>query len=511
MKFQTLILIVLTASLGLTVLASAQVAALSAPDDALIDLLAQAKYQDSHGHFVTDLDDADVRKLQSLMQEASGRNDVTLEMAQAEAGRSARHARRAGDGWKNKIGFRVWDHAGLGEVGVYSETVGAEQLRKENPGSSFRYSSQNASTGTAGMSTDGHLTDSSGRIVKFVQFKVFQNPMTSYRGALGDFVTFAESRRSGAQARLECRIPNDQFDELVRRGKISADGRLTTAGLADLDLEAEKLALKQGSNGARARAYLANDSSQAKMEARFAKIGQTYEQLSDGQIAMKRQWQQMQKTMRAPLAGKPAQSQARLTAPVGTGTTIVTTSAAAGLGVFQMVQGYSVLTAHQGESETADAMGRRQLYGATLVAGGGALMAMPLSEFAATSPALGKVARAAGWVALPLLAASEAVVYYQYSSGDMSWHHYRAHLFESGGALVGGIAGAQIGAAIGATIGSVVPVVGTTAGAIVGGVGGGIAGAFLGGHLSREVAIAIYGNEDSSLSIDEAIAIYAAD
>ena len=486
-------IIVLLTSITISASTFAQVTTDLALDEAIVALFDQAKYKDSNGAIVADLDSDDVERVRKALRQATGA-EVTAESARQEAQRLGNHARRAGADWRSKIGVGTWDYAGTGEVGVYAETAGKNQILKTNPDHTFRYSSADSVTGSPAMSTDGRLIDANGRVVNYVQFKACINPTTTYQGVLGDFVTFDASRRSGAPAPIEGRIPDDQFDVLVRRGKIDVEGRLTAAGRADVDIEAQKLALTSGRNGDRAREYLKNKVSPLKEEVRFNKIGNTYKQLEDGYKSLAKASAKLGKSVKVNTSAQASSTKQRgfyhpERPSVGTG---IARGAGVGFGSLQVVDGIGTIMQAQGENEADDAVVRRQVVGATQTAGGLALVI-------SCAPKLGRLSRGAGVLAIPLLAASELAVYYQYSSGDMSFSQYRLHCFESGGGIVGGIVGAAAGGALaGAATGSIVPVFGTAVGAGVGVIGGaivgGVVGSMAGAELGHGVAIAIYGD-----------------
>lgn len=528
-------IIVLITATTISATAFAQSIADVSIDDAIVALFDQPKYKDSRSAVVSDLDQDDVQKLQHLLRQATG-TDVTAEATQQEAQRLGSHARRAGANWKSKIGIGTSDYAGNGAVGVYAETAGKTQILLEHPEHTFRYSSADPATGSPAMSSDGRLIDAQGRVVKYVQFKASNNPITTYQSVLGDFISFDESRQSGAPAPIEGRIPDDQFDELVRRGKIDQEGRLTERGRADLDLESKKLALTKGPKGDRARNYLKRDATALKDEVRFAKIGQTYEQLDNGQKRLAKASAKIRRNAKANApkrvptppsgprmpsgasaskiantssstsAGKnavvvihppPAQPSPRTSpppfpraprpSPPGTG---FTRGAGMGLGALQVLQGFTTLTQDAVGDETTGALVRRQIVGGTQVASGSALTL-------ASAQSLTRSTRVAAVVAVPLLLVSEAAIYCQYSAGDMSWSQYRLHCFESGGGLAGGFAGAWAGGAAGGVIGTAIcPGPGTLVGGTVGMITGGIAGGFVGASLTREAAIALYGQPE---------------
>ena len=483
-------IIVLLTSITISASAFAQKTTDLTLDETIVALFDQAKYKDSNGAIVADLDSDDVQRIREALRQATGA-EVTAESARQEAERLGNHARRAGAGWRSKIGVGRMDYAGTGEVGVYAETTGKNKILETNPGHSFRYSSADSVTGSPAMSSDGRLIDAKGRVVSYVQFKACMNPTTTYQGVLRDFVTFDASRRSGAPAPIEGRIPDDQFDVLVRRGKIDVEGRLTAAGRADVDIEAQKLALTSGRNGDRAREYLKNKVSPLKEEVRFNKIGNTYNQLEDGYKSLAKASVKLGKSVKVNTSAQASSKNQKGILPLentSVGTRFAR-SAGIGFGTLQIVDGIGTIMQAQGENESDDAVLRRRVVGGTQTAGGLALVISCV-------PKLGSLSRGAGVVAIPLLVLSELTVYYQYSSGDMSFSQYRLHCFETCGGVIGGIGGAWAGGAAGAAIGSFIPGVGT----VVGGIGGTIAGGFFGGmagaELSHGMAIAIYGNPE---------------
>ena len=472
-------------------------------NEAIQDLFDQDKYKDSRGNIVSDLDDGDVERLRKTMEKALGR-PVSLEEARVEAQRLGRHVRRGGAGWKSKVGLGAWDHAGHGEVGVYAESIAKEQLLKENPGSKVVYSSPNSQTGAPAQSSDMRVVHADGRVKHYNQVKATNNAITNFQQGLQDMVAFSESRANGAPAPIKVLIPDDHFDDLLKRGKINPDGSLTELGKQDMDLEAKKLALNSGDNGARAKDYDKNATPKYKAEVKFAKIGKTYPELEAGAALVKAQYAKQKQELAARNKAAPANGQQKGTRKVSVasrrsaaspGAVRIVQGAGAGFGALQIYGGLGVLMDPGPDGESDAAMARRMVVGGSHVAAGTALMATALPAISNLS-SVAKFSRGAGVVAIPLIAVAELAVFSQYYAGDISWPQYRRHLFEASGGLGGGALGAWGGAAAGAAIGSAVPGIGTAVGAVGGMVIGGVAGAFAGAALTTAGHDAIYGSAD---------------
>lgn len=344
------------------------------------------------------------------------------------------------------------------------------------------------------FSSDGSATtdvtqrNRKGKVAKYCQVKCRSTAAASLEGIVENWLKFHAKDRGGS-AEFVGVVPKDQFEALVKEGKVAPDGTVRdTEMLSEIEGKV-KDRVDKGKYGATNQKLL-QDGLAAKRShpLKIAPLPKTYAEYT---------------TDAATHQNNSTKSGSPLTQPAPTAKSSVAVAGyggAAALALLSLSQSRDLKTAFLASAESMISIleqskdfSGQQKYQVQRAMRALPKWLKPSMPKVSTIRSVGRwAARAGAVVAVAFL----AVDVYRYANGTMSTRDFASSSSQLAAGVAGGWLGAETGLAVGASIGSIFPGAGTVIGGAIGAVVGGVIGSFGGAWVASTGTSAVWASFD---------------